>query len=217
LYSYGKYGENSPYKYILSESELKEITPDELISLLKTIPSYQQKALYYGPSPVSEITEKLNMNHKVPAAGLQAPPPQHTFEEIPTNDNNVLVVNYDGMVQAEIIFLSKKELYNKEKIPYIAMYNEYFGSGMSGIVFQEIRESKALAYSAFSSFSTPPRKERSHYNASYIGTQADKLPEAMQSMVDLLNEMPESDITFQSARHNLCRKLSPKELLNQES
>jgi len=83
---------------------------------------------------------------------------------------------------------------------------------MSGIVFQEIRESKALAYGTFSSFSTPQRKDRSHYNISYIGTQADKLPEAIQSIVELLNNMPESELTFETARNNLIQKINTERI-----
>jgi len=212
LLSYGKYGDNSPYKYILSTEELKEIKPAELIDLLKSLVSYRQKALYYGPAPLEQISGILNTSHNVPAGSLLAPPVPVKFEELPTNENTVLVANYDGMVQAEIIFLSKKELYNKNKVPLITIYNEYFGGGMSGIVFQEIRESKALAYGTFSSFSSPQRKDRSHYNISYIGTQADKLPEAMQSMAELLNNMPESEITFETARNNLIQKINTERI-----
>jgi len=212
LYSYGKFGENSPYKYVLSETELKQVTPDELITLLKSLSTYRQKVLYYGSSSIEQVADKMNTISGISAAGLQQPPSPVVFNEQPTSDNNVYIVNYDGMVQAEIIFLSKKELYNKDKVPYISMYNEYFGSGMSGIVFQEIRESKALAYSTFSSFTSPPRKDRSHYNVAYIGTQSDKLPEALKSLTDLLNDMPESDITFESAKHNLIQKINTERI-----
>jgi predicted Zn-dependent peptidase len=112
------------------------------------------------------------------------------------------------MVQAEILMLTKKEAYDKDKIPYIALYNEYFGGGMAGIVFQELRESKALAYSTFSSFTIPNRKERAHYNIAYIGTQSDKLPEAMTGLFQLLNDMPESEITYNSAKDNLIQKFN---------
>ncbi|HEY3250955.1 MAG TPA: insulinase family protein, partial [Ignavibacteria bacterium] len=108
LYSYGKYGENSPFKFILSESELKEITPDELINLIKTIPFYRQKVLYYGPSSIEQISEMMNTMPNISAAGLQSPPTPAVFNELPTNENKVFSVNYDGMIQAEIIFLSKK-------------------------------------------------------------------------------------------------------------
>jgi predicted Zn-dependent peptidase len=212
LFSYGKYGDNSPYKYILSESELKTVSSDELITIIKSLASYKQRILYYGPEKMGSISEQLNTIYKTPAGGFQNPPQPVIFEEKPITENTVMVANYDGMVQAEIIFLSKKELYNKEKIPFVTMYNEYFGGGMSGIVFQEIRESKALAYATFASYSSPIRKDRSHYNFAYIGTQSDKLPEAMLSMVELLNNMPESENTFESAKNNLIQKLNTERI-----
>jgi len=129
------------------------------------------------------------------------------FEEQPTEDNNVYFVNYKDMVQAEIVFLSKDGLYDKTKAPIISMFNEYFGSGMSGIVFQELRESKALAYATFASYSTPYKKEESYYIFAYIGTQADKLDEAMKSTLGLMDDMPESEITFDAAKNSLLNQI----------
>src|SRR5207244_3225150 len=97
--------------------------------------------------------------------------------------------------------------YNVEKLPIISMYNEYFGSGMSGIVFQDMRESRALAYSVFSSYTKPKRKENSHYIMAYIGTQADKLPEAMSNMLNLLNDMPESENSYDAAKNSLKQQM----------
>jgi predicted Zn-dependent peptidase len=41
------------------------------------------------------------------------------------------------------------------RCPTRALFNEYFGSGLSSIVFQEIREAKALAYGASASYTVP--------------------------------------------------------------
>jgi predicted Zn-dependent peptidase len=207
MFSYGKYGAKSPYTNILSESELKSLSADELVSIIKSIPSYKHKILYYGPLSNEQISEKINSHHKVSAAGLNNPPEPVKFEELQTSENVVYVVNYPDMVQAEILMLSKKMPYNKDMVPYLSMYNEYFGGGMAGIVFQELRESKALAYTTFSSFTTPQRKERSHYNIAYIGTQADKLPEAIAGLKELLVNMPASELTYNSAKDNLLQKL----------
>jgi predicted Zn-dependent peptidase len=212
MYSYGKYGAKSPFTNILSEQELKAISPDELVDRIKSLPSFKHKALYYGPLSDGEIISKLNSYHNVSAGGLVNPPEAQVFEELPTNENTVYVVNYPDMVQAEILMLSRKEKYNKSLAPYLTMYNEYFGGGMSGIVFQDLRESKALAYGTFSSFTTPPKKERSHYNIAYIGTQADKLPEALKGLMDLLTEMPSSEITFSSAKDNLLQKINTERI-----
>jgi len=206
MFNYAKYGPKSPFTNILSEAELKAIQPDELISILKNILKYKHEVLYYGPKNSENLANILNEKH-VTANELNSLPEPVKFPELPTDDNKVFFVNYSGMVQAQIIFLSKVEPYNVEKLPVISMYNEYFGSGMSGIVFQEMRESKALAYDVFSSYTKPRRKENSHYVLSYIGTQADKLPEAMNGMLGLLNDMPESENSYDAAKNSLKQQM----------
>lgn len=212
MFSYGKYGAHSPFTDILTEEELKNIDPNELINILKDIPSYKQKVLYYGPLSEESIKGKLNSEYNLPEGGFKETPQKVKYEELPTTDNTVYVVNYPDMVQAEIIMLSKKGNYDKDKIPYISLYNEYFGGGMAGIVFQELRESKALAYSTFSSFSSPQKLDKAHYNIAYIGTQSDKLPEAMAGFFLLLNDMPASEITYNSAKVNLIQKLNTERI-----
>lgn len=212
MYSYGKYGAKSPFSDILTETELNALDPTELINILKELPSYKQKILYYGPLSVEGITEKLNSEYTVPESGFKETPGLVQYEELPTNDNIVYVVNYPDMVQVEILMLSKKGLFDKDKIPYIYLYNEYFGGGMAGIVFQELRESKALAYSTFSSYSSPQKKDKAHYNIAYIGTQSDKLPEAIAGLYQLLNDMPTSDITYSSAKDNLLQKFNTERI-----
>ena len=206
MYNYGKYGPKSPYTNILSVDELKALTTGELVSLIKDLTSFKHKILYYGKENPEKVNEILKKYYKLPSM-LKPIPPAEKFQELPTNENKVFIVDYDDMIQAEIILLTKKEKYNKENVPVISLYNDYFGNGMAGIVFQEIRESKALAYSAFSSYGTPSKKENAHYLFSYIGTQADKLPEALSGIIEILNNMPESEITFSSAKDNLLRQI----------
>ena len=88
------------------------------------------------------------------------------------------------------------------------MYNEYFGNGMSAIVFQTIRESKALAYSTFSSFRIPRKKEDQFSILSYVGTQSDKYKEAIKAMDELHNELPMSEKLFETAKISLKNSIS---------
>jgi predicted Zn-dependent peptidase len=78
---------------------------------------------------------------------------------------------------------------------------------MAGIVFQNIRESRALAYGTFSSFQTPEKREDPFYILAYVGTQADKLKESIDAMNDLLVAMPRADRTFTAAREGLRNKI----------
>ena len=96
---------------------------------------------------------------------------------------------------------------DNDKYPIIKLHNEYFGGGMSSIVFQDLRESKALAYSVYSTYTIPKKLEDSHYQFSYIGTQADKLAEAMDGMLGLLTQMPEANSNFENAKEAVLQKI----------
>lgn len=208
--SYGKYGPKSAYTNILSEKELKEVKPEELTGIIKGLNTYEHHILYYGPKSESNLVTSLNALHKMPAQLKPVPAPV-TFEELETKENNISVVNYD-MKQAEILMLSKGESFNKNNLPIIALFNEYYGGGMSSVVFQEMRESKALAYSVFSSYSNPQRLIKSHYVVTYIGTQLDKLPEAMDAMTNLLDSIPESDLLFAGAKEAILQKMQTERI-----
>ena len=210
MLSYAKYGKENPFTYKLSEEELKKVTASELIGIIKEIMSYKQRILYYGPQPSDELKLSLEIDHKTPLE-FKTAVVKNKFTEQEINDNKVFVVNYD-MQQAEIIILSKSTAFDKNRIPIIDLYNQYFDGGMQSIVFQEMRESKALAYSTYSFYQTPLKKERSHYNIAYIGTQSDKLPEAMSGMFDLLNKMPESDNIFDNAKNSYMKQIQSERL-----
>lgn len=202
LSSYGKYGKISPYTNILSNTELQKVTSKELIDITKQLTSFEHDILYYGSSKSEEVQNMLNKNMHLPAT-LTPVPKAVKYKELEAG-SNVYVVEYD-MKQAEIIMLSKDEMYNKDNVPSIRMFNEYFGGGMSSIVFQELRESKALAYSVFADYSISEKKSDPNYVFSYIGTQADKLPEAMAGMMELINNMPESQNNFKACKESILQ------------
>lgn len=71
---------------------------------------------------------------------------------------------------------------------------------MSSIVFQTIRESKALAYSTYSVYSTAAEKGETNTVLAYVGTQADKINEAIKGMDELLQVLPQSENAFNNAK-----------------
>ncbi|MDD5571180.1 MAG: insulinase family protein, partial [Bacteroidales bacterium] len=111
------------------------------------------------------------------------------------------------MKQVELIMLSKSVPFTKDIIPVVRLFNEYFGTGMSSIVFQELREAKGLAYTARANYAGPYRKDRSFYITTFIGTQNDKLPEAMKGMKDLIDNMPESNKSFETAKQSVLNQI----------
>jgi predicted Zn-dependent peptidase len=202
---YAKYGPKSPFTNILSEKELKSLKPEELTDLVKSLTSYQHRILYYGSMGQDYLSALLDKYHKTPAQ-LKPVPAETKFEELMMPSNKVFAVNYD-MTQAEILLVSKSEAYYKNLTPGIKLFNEYFGAGMSSIVFQELRESKALAYSVASYYIEATRLDRSNYIESYIGAQVDKLPEAMDGLFGLMKSMPESEMSFNAAKKSVIENI----------
>lgn len=203
--SYAKYGPKSPFTYNLSTAELKKTTGEELVAKLKGLGSYKHRMFYYGTLKPAVVVEAIDKYHTVPATLADYPQPV-TFPELDINKNEVYFVHYD-MKQTELYLISKGTKFNKDLVPYTNIFNEYFGSGLSSIVFQEIREAKALAYSAYSYVSVPRLNTESHYIAAYIGTQADKLGDATDAMITLMNDMPQVEAQFKGAKDAALKKI----------
>jgi predicted Zn-dependent peptidase len=78
---------------------------------------------------------------------------------------------------------------------------------MSSIVFQEIRESKGLAYSSFASYSLPDDTLKMNTLFSYIGTQPDKMELASTTMLGLLNKMPQAEESFKDSKNAIKKRM----------
>ena len=96
------------------------------------------------------------------------------------------------------------------------LINEYFFQGLDAIVFQEIRESRALAYSAGGSYFL--QKEKGYSARSYllVETQPDKALEAVQAATELLQNMPFYPVKFQAAKQSVLKKLASERKLSFE-
>jgi predicted Zn-dependent peptidase len=210
MMNYGSRGKLNPVTDILTEKELRALTSKELITKIKDLIKYPHRIMYYGPAEMADVVNVLAKEHHSPA----------TFYEIPnvadypyqdTKENKIYFVNFD-MAQAEVIMLSKEYNYDAAKVPVQTLYNEYFGGGMSSIVFQEIRESKALAYATWSGFSSAKKKGDPNYMFSYIGTQADKLPEALTAMNEILTNLPKAEGAFSQAKDAIMKKIESERI-----
>lgn len=205
MVNYAKYGNQSSFKDVISNEALKNTSPQKLISRATKIFSYPHQALYYGPLGVSELESTLQKQHR-PGTELLKAPKKKPFKAQKIKENKVYFVEYD-MVQAELIMLSKSKKYSKKRAIEAQLFNEYFGGNMGSIVFQEMRESKALAYSVKSYYQTPSELQKPAYTVSYIGTQSDKLVEAINGIRELQNTLILEPASFGNARESLLNSI----------
>jgi predicted Zn-dependent peptidase len=210
MYDYGKYGPHSPFTHILSSNELRSMKPEDLVDKIKELMHYKHRIFYYGSADAGQIKNILSQLHPVKSPLKDYPAPAQ-FTELDMHQHKIYFINYD-MVQTEMVMLSKATLYNKEIVPAAFLFNEYFGSGLSSIVYQEIREAKALAYSAFASYAFARKKNESNYVYAYIGTQSDKLKDAIAAMNQLMNQIPEAGLQFNSAKDAALKKIESERI-----
>ncbi len=182
----------------------------ELLNELHNILQYRHRILYFGPASPAQVQSELLSVQQYPQS-VKIPPVSDPYPELEQHENLVYVVDYD-MTQVEVIMLTRDELYNPSMVPLATLFNEYFGGGMASVVFQELREAKALAYSVFSVYKAPKKQGKHNYIVSYIGTQADKLPEALEGIRGLMNAMPKSHELFAAAQNGILQKISTDRL-----
>ena len=195
------YGTDNPFKYILSETELNNIKAEELCTYIHNLVKYPHKVFYYGPENSKTIKTILNQKHNSVATKLTLPPAK-VFVKREIIENELYFANYD-MVQAEIAWYRRLDKVDQSKDAIITLFNEYFGGGMSSLVFQTIRESKALAYSTYSYYNKGNEPGEYDGISAYIGAQADKLPEAIPAMNELLDKLPESEILLANCKASI--------------
>lgn len=205
LRSYATYGPQNPFNFVLTDEEIKNLKAEDLTNLLHTLMNFDHKILYYGPKPLNTFIAGLQKMHTMPktftpnSKGVK-------FERTVQTGNKVLFADYDA-VQAEIYWVKNLNKYDPKEEALVNMFNGYFGGGMGSVVFQTIRESKALAYATFAGVQTPLKKDDTYSIIAYVGSQADKMNEAVAGMNELLDDLPKTDQNFINARKSLMKDI----------
>jgi len=210
LTAYARYGEKNPFNNVLTDEELQNTSGEELVSILHELNSYSHKIMYYGPQPLAQLATGLGKAHPVPAS-FRAAPAKKQFAASTQNTNQVLFADYN-MVQSEIRWVRNSAPYSPDLEPMTGVFNNYFGGGMGALVFQTIRESKALAYSTFCFYATPDKKEDPFYTLAYVGCQADKFNESIVAMNELLNDLPNVEENIKFAREGIKKDIETERI-----
>ena len=206
LMQYVWYGPQAT-KLALSEAELKATDPQTLVDRIHGLGSYKHRILYYGPSTQDELLAVIDKEHRTPAALKDIPAPAYRVTLRQTPETRVFIAPYDAKNLYMLQYSSRGEKFDPAIEPGRQLYDEYFGGGMNSIVFQEMRESRGLAYSAWAGLNRPPYLDQDYYFVSQIATQSDKLMDAVNTFNDIINNMPLSENAFRLAKDAMITRL----------
>ncbi len=209
--NYAKYGPDSHLTNRLSQDELEALQADELTEIIKDLFNYEHRIMYFGPSNIGDAKALFEEKHHI-ADELKRLKENREYPYWQNEQNEVFWTHYD-MVQTDLRMINVNEEFDKNLIPVIRLYNSYFSGNMGSIVFQELREGKALAYSAYARFGTPYSPDEPFTFTGFIGTQADKLPDALPAMTAIIHEPPVSENAFENSREALMAKIESRRVL----
>jgi len=169
----------------------------------------QHTIVYYGPMTQKELDKCLKKVHKT-KKNLAAVPVGTPYMEQTTPTTEIMIAPYDAKNIYMVQYHNENTKWSPDHAAVINMFNEYFGGGMNGIVFQELREARGLAYSAAAYYRQPSRLNHPEYAMTYIITQNDKMMDCVNEFNKIVGTIPQSEAAFALAKESLMKKLASR-------
>lgn len=191
----------------LSDEELKNADCDLLTSIIHEMPHFAHRITYYGPMESEEVVDIINRGHKTPEQLL--PVGKNLMPAFIKADEDVcFLIPYSGtksFVMSQ--FASNGKPFDASLLGLTEMFNNYFGSGMNSIVFQEMREKRSLCYGSAAAYIQPYRKDETCSFRTYIQSQNDKMNDCIEAFREIIGDMPLSNTSFQVAKQGLITQM----------
>ena len=204
---YGMYGPHNAMRDNMTEQQLRETDPQALLDLLAGIAQFEHTVLYYGPLSEKELDKSMTELH-VTKQPLKAVPEGTPYRLLTATQPEVFIAPYDAKNIYMRMYFNEGRQTSPDEHATIDLFNEYYGGGMNGIVFQELREARGLAYSAAAYYLTPSKQGEPENFFTYIITQNDKMMDCVRQFREILDKMPQSEAAFQIAKDALTKQLA---------
>ena len=210
LYRYHRLGDMAYFRRVPSNDEVQALDREELLDLISSLLSYRQTLSYTGSQSIEEVQAILSEHYTPPEEPIE--PPAYQVLGFHQPEKNQIYFFNKETAQAQVRIEYADVPYSASLEPAVELFNDYFYGGMAGIVFQEIREARALAYSVGAFYVNGRDKRDYNYMIGGMGTQADKTPEAVEAFNGLLDNIPKSPERFAAAQLAVLNKYRTERL-----
>jgi predicted Zn-dependent peptidase len=183
--------EHSPYINRISMKDVKKLKSEDIVKSFHNAKNHETTITYTGKIQHDRVGEVVKNRIKF-SDNVQ--PVDKSFFEIKDYDSDIIsVYNYTKANQTHTLLYVPSKSGNVNDILTAKVFNQYFGEGMSSIMFHEIRELRSLSYSASARYSFPSRKYAEFKGFLYcaLSTQADKTVEALELLDSLIKHLPQ--------------------------
>lgn len=203
LGAYAQRGADSDFLRQPSNETLKAFRADDLLAAARDLWTYARKVQYVGTRPIDDVAKLVDLP---PLAGgfesLKAAPARASVHFVVPAKPRILFVDKKA-AQAQVTLLYPDGKFDRTSVPLHRMYNEYMNGSMGAVVFQEIRESRALAYDAGTVYRDAAWKDDDNMFLGILGTQADKTLDAIEVLMRIVKEMPAAEVRLTNAKRTI--------------
>ena len=208
LLNYARFGEESDNLTRDPLKKIKKLTVPQIISAYKEIFKYNTTYHFIGTASAEKVKEMLTSTFPIENTNRKVEFVDKKTKEI--KKNTVYFINDKNAVQSQVYFLVNTPNFSGNTTDKVnaESFNQYMSDGFSGILMQEIREYRSLAYTTSGAFINPIRKNNPGTFYSYVGCQGDKTLDAISVMNDILEKMPEKPERIEMIKAGLINSVS---------
>lgn len=204
LLDLARYGEKAPYKADLSLSKIKQLKAQDMVEEFHHLLQSELDIHYTGKLEIEKVASCIKSSFNLDAISEYGEGYFYVPSILPSG-NRILLHNEPSATQVVIKgYLPMGVLSDYEK-SILRVYSTYLGSGMSSLLFQEIREYRSLAYSvsSFASFAPHSIHDGQTDLLVYLSTQTDKLLEVIELLNKLIHRSPDDPNRLEIAINTL--------------
>ena len=206
----GAYGERSSYLCRMSAGELKKQGGEALVTLFKDVQRSQLDVVYTGQLADS-VVERM-VHSYVPIGQVSRPWRYIEHKSLTYNEPLVYVYNNPKARQTIIsTYQNVPAMHTPAERSRFKIWANYFGGGMSSVLFQDIREFRALAYSAQGSALLTDLKLNPDSPCAFVtslGTQSDKAMRALGVLDSIFTDMPLRPANVDATRQQIINSVN---------
>ena len=191
LSQYLRYGDRSSYLTELTDMEILELQISGLTGDINRASNYEAEIFYCGTLPFETVYDILSKNLPLVANERPAVSPQDK-PLAPAEENTIYFLPNNDAEQAQIFLCLPMDAYDKQDDVLRDAFNQYFSGSFNGLMMNEIREKRSMAYYADASVITPALPGGQTFLYGHLGTQNDKVNDAMDVFMSLLTDMPQN-------------------------
>ena len=185
LLQYALYGKKSSYLDEVPFADVWAMNGVKVQQLVAQARTYALDVFYCGTLPEDKLIAGLPLTE-----GMQPSKSPFVKDRMTYDKPTVLFLPNSNVQQADLYFYIQGNPYDISMDVASDAFNQYMSGGFTGIVLNEIRVKRSMAYSAYGVNATPILPGKNCYFYGYVGTQSDKVVDAINVYMDILTDMP---------------------------